>query len=239
MRIVISSAPKAGNKWLKCLLGAVYDLTWLLGERTGPVRAAGFREWVAGGGFPDGSIIHLHRRFTDRLVDAIEATPAHPVTIVRDPYDLFVSYYFWAQDQAEHNPIKSRGRPRGALAGKPVDHPDVYAFLAEEFGIVLAIAQGWLESGRATVVRYEDLNADPRGTLTRVTERIEPVSLDQIEQATEACSVEKMRQISPEFARHVRKGIVGDWRNHLTEGHLAIFRERYGEAIRRLGYEVR
>jgi hypothetical protein len=238
MRIVISSAPKAGNKWLKCLLGSVYELEWLLGERTGPIRAAEFGDWVAGGGFPDDSIMHLHRRFSDRLVDAIEATPARAVTIVRDPYDLFVSYYFWAQEKAAHDPPKPRQRPREALVGKPLEHPDVLAFLATEFGTVLAIAAGWLGSGRAIVVRYEDLHADPSGALTRVTDRIAPVEPAQIGQALDACSVEKMRQMSPELARHVRKGIVGDWYNHLTEAHLAIFRAQHSETIRSLGYAV-
>ena len=37
--------------------------------------------------------MHQHRRYSERWVDAIEAMPAHPVTIVRNPYDLFVSYY--------------------------------------------------------------------------------------------------------------------------------------------------
>ena len=32
MRIVISSPPKMGNKWIKCLLSRVYDLKWVIGE---------------------------------------------------------------------------------------------------------------------------------------------------------------------------------------------------------------
>lgn len=35
---------------------------------------------------------------------------------------------------------------------------------------------------------------------------------------------------------HYRKGMAGDWVNHLTDHHLAVFRKRYGDLIERLGY---
>lgn len=35
---------------------------------------------------------------------------------------------------------------------------------------------------------------------------------------------------------HYRRGVAGDWRNHLTPRHLAAFRERFGDLTERLGY---
>lgn len=35
---------------------------------------------------------------------------------------------------------------------------------------------------------------------------------------------------------HYRKGVHGDWRNHLTPEHLGYFHERYGGLLERLGY---
>jgi hypothetical protein len=34
----------------------------------------------------------------------------------------------------------------------------------------------------------------------------------------------------------LRKGIVGDWRNHLTPANVAAFREVFGEMLAKLGY---
>ena len=48
-----------------------------------------------------------------------------------------------------------------------------------------------------------------------------------------------MRQKSAMMTWNVRAATVGDSRQHLSEAHLAIFRERYAEQIRSLGYEVR
>ena len=36
---------------------------------------------------------------------------------------------------------------------------------------------------------------------------------------------------------HYRKGQPGDWRNHFTEEHVALFKERYPGLLVRLGYE--
>ncbi|MEU8002342.1 hypothetical protein AB0B66_14365 [Catellatospora sp. NPDC049111] len=36
---------------------------------------------------------------------------------------------------------------------------------------------------------------------------------------------------------HYRRGVAGDWRNHLAAEHLAAFRARYGDLVERLGYE--
>ena len=260
MRIVVAAAPKAGNFWIKCLLGKIYDLHWLDDDEAAAGRPGRFREWVAGGGFPDEeragqheafrawvaaggfpdqSIFHQHFRFALRLADAIEAVPAHLVTIVRDPYDVFVSLYHWAQDKAAHDPPGGKLRPRQRLVGKPLDHPDVLAFLADEFGGNLARAYGWLRSGRAVVVRYEGLHGDPIAELARATEQIAPVGRERIEAAIEACRAENMRQMAEKLSWHVRSAKVGDSRERLSEAHLAIFRERHADLIRALGYEVR
>ena len=47
------------------------------------------------------------------------------------------------------------------------------------------------------------------------------------------------RRQSKGMARQVRVATAGDWRNHLTEAHLAIFRRCHADLIRSLGYEVR
>ena len=95
MRILIAGPPKTGNVWLKCLLGSIYDLE-LLKKPEVPLRPDLnlFKEWVEQGGFRDGTIFHQHYRYSDEFCRAVEAVPAHLVTIIRNPYDAFVSGYF-------------------------------------------------------------------------------------------------------------------------------------------------
>jgi hypothetical protein len=242
MRIVIVSAPRSGNHWVECLLGTIYSLERKGGSKkpkaTTPMAV---QQWVLAGGFRDGWIMHMHRGFHASFCDVLEAVPAHLVTVVRDPYDAFVSRYYWTQNRMPSNPEHGARRPRHRMVGKPLDDPEVLAFLADPKGFAthLTQANAWLHSGRAIVVRYEDLHQCPVEALTRVTDQIAPVEPERIAAAIEECRAENMRQKSAMMAWNVRVAKVGDSRERLSEAHLAIFREQYADLIRSLGYEVR
>lgn len=239
MRIVIASPPKCGNHWIKCLLGEVYGLRWLEGEDKSRLTADTLPEIVASGGFPDGSIVHIHNRFTPALCDAIAAVPAHLVTIVRDPYDVFSSLYHWQQERSDRGLGNAKQRPRHAMLGKDFNDPAVLAFLAEGFSANIEQANGWLHSGRAIVVRYEDLHRDGAAALMQVCAAIEPVSAERVAAAVESCRADRMRERNEKMQWHVRSATVGGSRQELTAEHLRIFREVHAAGIRSLGYPVR
>jgi hypothetical protein len=239
VRIIIAGPPKAGNVWLKCLLGHIYDLRPLTKRET-PQRPQYhvFKEWAEDGNFPEGTIFHQHYDYKPEFVDAIEAVPAHVVTIIRDPYDSFVSSYFTTQSHGENG--RRRGRRIDLMAGKPLDDPDVVAYLQNGgFRNNMRRAKEWLESGRTSIVRYERLHADPIEELRAVTDRIQPVPDQRIAAAVEACSADNMRRMGGQRSKHVRAAKVGDSRERLKDEHLAIFREKHADVIRSLGYEVR
>jgi len=243
MRIVISSPPKMGNKWLKCLLSRVYDLQWVIGEDSPNTNIARFTQWVEEGRFPQNTIFHQHCKYKPALCDVIDEIPAHLVTIVRDPYDAFVSMYHWMQTRTEYDlergRVRPKARPRNTMYDKPLDDPAVLEFLAGPYGENIKRAHEWVNSGRAIVVRYEDLHKDAVATLTRVTDQIEPVDAARVAHAVEACSVENMRNMSKRMSKHVRAATVGDSKGKLEEAHLQIFREQYSDLLTSLGYEVR
>jgi hypothetical protein len=240
VRIVVSAPPKSGNHWIGCLLSTIYGLQWPTpGGHAATATPETLEAFVADGKFPDGSMFHHHTRFHRRLCDVIDAIPAHNVTIIRDPYDVFVSMYYWEQERTSRGLGRDQPRPRNAMFGKPLDHDDVLTFLADGFGPHIARANGWLHSGRANPIRYEELHSNPFGALQRITDAIEPVTTEQIHAAVEACRAERVRQQDEKMAWHVRSARVGDSREKLGELHLAVFRERHGEQIRKLGYDVR
>jgi hypothetical protein len=243
MRIIISSPPKMGNKWIKCLLSRIYDLEWIVGDESPDTNIERFDLFVSEGRFPDNTIFHQHCKYKPKICDAIDEIPAHLVTIVRDPYDAFVSMYHWIQTRTDYDRqrgrVRKKQRPRDAMIGKPIDDPLILDYLADGFGQLIQRADEWVHSGRAIVVRYEDLHNDPVAALTHVTNQIEPVDTARIEQAIEACSADNMRQMSKRMSQHVRAAKVGDSRDKLGELHLKIFREKYGDLLTSLGYEVR
>jgi hypothetical protein len=239
VRIIIAGPPKAGNVWLKCILGHIYDLRPLSNRET-PARPQLYllREWIDTGSFPDNTIFHQHYDYSPELADVIDGIPAHTVTIIRDPYDGFVSSYFNIQ-QHKDDGLRS-GRRTDVMLGKPLDDPDVLAYLRNGgFRNNMRRAQEWLESGRTLVVRYERLHSDPIAELRAVTDRIAPVPDEKIAAAVDACSADTMREMGGGRSKHVRAAKVGDSRDKLNAEHLAIFREKYADVIRALGYEVR
>ena len=240
MRIVIAGPPKTGNMWLKCLLGRAYGLRWLRPFET-PERAdvEALLSWLAADRFPDNTIYHQHYDYSPEIAAALAAVPARLVTIVRDPYDAFVSTYHTLQQHAADD--NQKGRKFTEIMGKPLDHPDVVDFLRRGgYRNNLLKARDWAASGRAVVLRYEDLIYDPVAELRRATHSIPPApSDDALETAIDYCSAERMRARTKGGAKHVRTATVGDSRRHLTPAHLDAFRAAYADLVEQLGYRVR
>jgi hypothetical protein len=239
VRIIIAGPPKAGNVWLKCILSHIYDLRPLTNQET-PQRPQFhlFKDWVEKGRFPDNTIFHQHYDYREELVDIIDAIPAHTVTIIRDPYDGFVSSYFTIQ-QHKDDGLRS-GRRTDVMMGKPLSDPAVIDYLRHGgFRNNMRRALEWKESGRTHVVRYEQLHTNAIDELRGVTDKIQPVPDERIAYAMEACSAENMRKMGGERSKHVRAAKVGDSREKLNDEHLAVFRDKYADMIVALGYDVR
>ena len=239
MRIVIAGAPKTGNMWLKCLLGRAYGLRWLRPfETPESVDLPSLTSWLAAGRFPDGTIFHQHHAYSPAIADAVDAVPAHLVTIIRDPYDAFVSTYYTLQHHAAEQTRK--GPKFVELVGRPLDDPAVTEFLRKGgYRKNLEKARDWVASERAVVVRYENLSQDPLAELERATEMIAPLTADKLKTAIDYCHADRMRQRTKGGSKHVRAAIVGDSVRHLTPDHLEAFREAYADVIEELGYAVR
>jgi hypothetical protein len=241
MRILIVAPPKTGNSWLKCLFSSVYGLDWLTSDcvPSGTTLEA-FAAWLSTQGFPDNSVFHHHYDYSKRLVELTAAESIHLATILRDPYDMFVSRYFFAQAQADNanRAGKAVDRSPDAMAGKAIDDPVVLTYLAHNFGAQLEKGIDWLESGTSVVVRYERLVDQPEEELSRATDQIEPVALDRVRSAIEACQAENLLRTRKGLRRRIRVATSGDWRNHLSQAHLEIFRNHHADRIRALGYDV-
>lgn len=236
MRIIVASTPKTGNIWIKSLLAEIYNLQILGNE---PREVEDLSDRFQQGWFIDNSIFHQHFPPNDKFFELVDTIGCHLVTTIRNPYDVFVSLYFYVQNFPEI--FSDRDRELNFIFGKPLDHPDVLFFLRGidgGFRIHIEVAEKWVSRKQSIIIRYEDLLAKPFNVLSKVTAKIAPTSKDNILNAIEVCRAENMRKQNDDLQRHIREATVGDWRNHLTEAHLQIFRTQYGETITKLGYEL-
>jgi len=102
-------------------------------------------------------------------------------------------------------------------------------------------AFGRAHPDRMLEVRYEQLHADPAGTVRRM---LRFLGADAGESAVRACvEAGSFRRLSGGRQRgqedrgsHFRKGVIGDWREHFDATSLDIFEAGAGELLRELGY---
>jgi hypothetical protein len=234
MRILLAGLAKTGNVWVEQILASAYDLNLLASAP--PANPVAFQRFVAAGEFPDDTVFHQHFAPSALLLKAAAAIDCHLVSAIRNPYDVFVSLYHYAQRFSDG--FRRAGGGGVILIDKPIDDPDVLDFLRYDFGNQLDMALRWVRSDRSIIVRYEDLHTDPVPTVRRLTNQIRPVSDERIEQAIAAAGADLLRRRDEHFAKHIRAATVGDWKNHLSEVHLEVFRSRHADVICHLGYEV-
>src|SRR5215211_4837173 len=126
MRILIVAPPKTGNSWLKCLFSSVYGLDWLTNDRVpGGTTLEAFAAWLSSDGFPDNAVFHHHYDYSPQFVELATRSSIQLATILRDPYDMFVSRYFFAQAQADNEKRleKPKNPKRDVIAGIAIDDP--------------------------------------------------------------------------------------------------------------------
>jgi hypothetical protein len=240
MRVLVAAPPKTGNVWLERLLSLAFGLHWIREAPTvdywGAKDVGALCQFLASGRLPKMTICHQHFWPSEELFDVARDWDIALATTLRDPYDQFVSWYWFIQRFAK---TFVAARDPGAIAiGKTIDDPEVLALLATHFGRFLDQAAAWLDCGRSLVVRYEDLHKCPTRVLADAGEWL---GMDQVlsgEEVIGLARAEAMRQISPDLSLHVRAACVGDWRNHLTERHLDVFRAHHRRRIEQLGYVV-
>jgi len=153
--------------------------------------------------------------------------------IIRDGRDCAVSGWF-------HNLRIGREwtmRNFGSMDAYAAKH-------AEAWANELAAAQAFTDKnpGRVCQIRYEDLAAATEQTLAGVFEFLDvEVRASVLTNCRAAASFEAVsggRSAGQEnIDSFFRKGIPGDWRNHLSDDTVAAFRNRAGAWLDRFGYK--
>lgn len=237
-KVLVNGSPKSGTTWM---LRMVENLPGYRG--VGNFKGDQSKYWSV---LP-GQVIHGHDWYTPELAAILAANGIAVVLLVRDPRDQLVSRVFHILRDGEHawhQRFQALSFDEALLLciEGAEDLPGTRS--------MIELAQSWIdaESG-ALCVRYEDLLRDTAGEFRRVLEYLGlslPASLveaiiarNQFERLTNGRKFWKAgrKQGQADPKSHFRKGIVGDWRNHLKPIHVAKFKEVAGDKLIELGYE--
>src|SRR6476646_6052142 len=226
-RILIAATEKTGNTWLKYLLGHIYDLpTSYISENFSETEADSLgNRWVT----------HQHFLPERSLLTWAARTQTHLLTMIRHPADILVSLYHYCCNYPDHYKedvavaaaLAADTEERRATADLPhhVVDGELLRLLQGRIMCDVNISISWMRTGRASVVRYEDLRVDPLKTLSALAESIAPASRDRIVQAIDACDIKVLRDNYAIDSRFFRRALIGEWRSALPTHVLHRFAE--------------
>jgi len=203
----IASYPKSGNTWVRFML---CNLLFGRQETAAALNVLAPDIHEMGGKIADpprAGLFKTHFPCTSRLPHREQTAAA--IYVVRQPFDVLVSNYYYAQRSkgaTEHSRedferyfdefVRNRGDPRWIQLGMGTWDENV---------------RSWLSGGHAfpvVPIKYEDIKADPRRICKMLAEFVKPGrSPEEIDAAVENSSFTRMNEIEEADIRARRVGI--------------------------------
>lgn len=240
--IIVVGYPKSGSSWLCRLLGTVLD---------SPIGGLGVAKPISteGADRPGAYYIaqlHLHPVSCESRVGVVNAwdfninawNGENIIHIIRDPRDVAVSVkYYWKMESLDRAIHSMFGCENSPLANH---------------GIWDQYVNSWSPPPFVNTINrfYESLSFNPVFELTYILDFFGiKVEKDKIEQAVEKETFDNrlarvqaegdgMAWGKPTQLLLMRKGIVGDWRNHFTRKDAELLWKYAGETMFRFGYAL-
>jgi hypothetical protein len=171
--------------------------------------------------------------------ESVSIPPKHiKFVTMRDLRDSLVSWYFSASQSHRDNPNLLQVRSELNTKNKA----DGLRNAIRGQGPMLAAFQlSWMNSD-ALIIRYEDLLEDEMLYFKRITYHCQlPVTDENLQQIVQQFSFGNKSsgrtRGSEDTASHLRKGVQGDWANHLTGALLEEFKDCFDDVLIATGYE--
>ena len=239
--IFIATYPKCGTTWVQYIVylllhdGVPLARGQLLGAAIPHLEEVG-RESVER--LPEPRPIKTHLPFA--------MTPAHPearyIYVARNPFDCVVSFYHHTRGFAQHYDF---------AAGTFEDYFECFLTGEVDFGDYFDNLASWYEhrhDSNVLFLTYEALQADARQAVVAIAEFLElpcredEATLDEVARHSSFANMRKGQgrwssqrpEDSPAF---IRKGIVGDWRNHFSPDQAHRLANKFRASAETAGFE--
>ena len=227
--IFFASYPKSGNTWLRFIFSYL---------KTGCKKELDFKEVdkiIPEYGLHNKYVKALSRPRLLKTHLAYHSRMKKAVYMVRNPKDVYVSYYHYLQKKL----------PEGTTISDFVRNSGFRAYEWDEH------VESWHKNSDALVIKYEDLLSKTTFTVHRILEHFShlPIDPNLVDKAIELSSFEKMKKIEQEKGRgfltrrneersttFLRKGKKGSWKQELSKEDVHIILKRSRKWMNRLGY---
>lgn len=175
------------------------------------------------------------------FIAALTGPKRATIFVYRDPRDMVISHIFYAMKMHPGHWMRRyyteklhtmEERINAAIQGVEEPGSELTPVRRRYEGYL-----GWLEQPEVLSLRFEDLILDRRATLECLLEYLEGRGLSLKMPRSQAATL-LQAVIAPKKSGTFRKGQPGNWREHFTEANKAQFKEKAGDLLIRLGYEV-
>ncbi|XP_015273666.1 PREDICTED: sulfotransferase family cytosolic 2B member 1-like [Gekko japonicus] len=234
--------PKSGTNWMSEILGLIRndgDPSWIRSltvfDRTPWIETDHGLETALK--YPPPRLISTHLQI-QLFPKSFFHSKAKVIYTLRNPKDVLVSHYHFSK-------IFKLWKDLGTMEELLKD------FLSGNvpFGSWFDHVKGWLpmkDRDNVFFITYEELQQDLRGSVERICHFLgKELNSQQIDSVVENASFQKMKDnkmsnftivgesyIDHEKGKLLRKGISGDWKNHLTVAQSELFDHVYQENMR-------
>jgi hypothetical protein len=225
LRIAVVSTPRAGNTWVRHLLGTAYRV---------PHLARHFMTDVDWAELPPEVVLQLHWRRTPEFAAALEKQGFRVVTVARHPLDVLISILHFCiyESESEQWLLGAGGSEADIFGAMPRSRTFVEYAKGLRAAELLAVTPDWWNQPGVVGVRYEDLVADTASELRRLEEVFGPIRCGSIEEAVEACAMGRLQQRTTN--NHFWQGRPGLWRHLLPPADVT----EIAAALPNLGYAI-
>lgn len=237
-KVLVNGSPKSGTTWM---LKLIASLPGYNGVGNFDRQIKKYRTVLPG------DVVHGHDWYTPELAQILTQEGIRVILMLRDPRDQLISRMFHVKRSTQHA-WHERMKPMSndealmqcIIGGKGLPSTDT----------MIRLAQTWIDNEADILcVRYEDMLAEPVQNFRKVLSYLGIENAHYLaEVIVERNRFERLsvgRRIwqsgrKPGEAKHdshFRKGIAGDWKNHLNADHIERFKEIAGQQLIDLGYE--
>ncbi len=248
--IHVNSVPKAGTHLLTSLLDRFPKVMYSgehrslnqfkPGGRTSSAEAdwTQVRRWLRSQ--RNGQYCTTHFSAAEPVFTALEEFQFASLFVVRDPRDIVVSHaHYVARFERHHlHEYYTRMLPEDRLMASIVGVPGSAGIpLLPSIGSVLASYAGWLHHPGTLVLRFEDLvGAAGGGDALSQRRAIDDIARHISRPLDDAQRRRVVAGVHAKDSATLRRGVIGDWKNHFTDEHRAAFAEVAGPQLVEWGY---
>lgn len=225
--IFVVEYPKCGASWVSNILSIYFNVP----------RAS------------DNSKIKLGRRNVFQSHTLFRKSYISPIVVVRDPRDVFVSYYNYQYYYRNRN-LSADILKVFQLSPNKSQRDNFYNYLKIKLNRKIDIdfhyrefVESWINNGKnVLIVKYEDMLQNPSFVLKKILKHLGKKSLDEklVKRAVGDNAFESVTRRAPgeeDKSAFVRKGIEGDWLNYFNQNSCRLIWEKEGWTMKQLSYE--